>query len=149
MARHASIHLGHSRKVDVVDNVGRDDLLNLDGRRHEVEQRRVEKVTLDETGLNGGQPVAEARFLRRECRNLGVEFAEAAGVLAELRLEPFALRRNLLNLEIQLIDPDAKFGYSASFCLGITVLSVPGRLEVVAIDVIGGLGKLRSLVRPV
>jgi hypothetical protein len=37
----AAVHLRHADEVHVVDDVGQDDLLDLDRRRHEVEQRRV------------------------------------------------------------------------------------------------------------
>ena len=65
MARLAPVHLRHADEVHVVDDVGQDDLLNLDGRRHEVQQRRVSEIVLGRARRDDGESLAQPRLLRR------------------------------------------------------------------------------------
>ena len=105
VARRAPIHLHHAREVHIVDDVRRDDLADRQRRRHEVEQRRVEEVILDEARLDVGDDAVQTVLLEVDLVNLLLQPADLGRVLAELGLYRRALGRDLFNFEIHLAQP--------------------------------------------
>ena len=82
----APVHLRHADEVHVVDDVGQDDLLDLERRGHEIEERRVPEVILH-ARRDDLQPLAQARLLGCQIVDLLLDRRHLAGVLAELPLK--------------------------------------------------------------
>ena len=81
---------------------GQDDLLNLERRRHEVEERRVEEVVLHGARRDDVEPIPQTGFLGGQVGDLLLDGRGLAGVLGELCLQRRPFGRDLLDFEIQL-----------------------------------------------
>ena len=114
MARPASIHLRHADEVHVVDDIRQDDLLNLERRRHEVEQRRVEEVVLHGARRDHVEPLLQPVFLGGHARRSASRRPRPRPVYlpsSALQRGPFG--RDLLDFEVQLADPPLQLGHRA------------------------------------
>ena len=106
MARLAPIHLRHADEVHVVDDVRQDDLLDLDRRRHEVEQRRVAEVVLHDARRDDVEPLLAAASARRSARRSASAIVATSPVyFAELCLQRARSAVDLLDVEVQLGEP--------------------------------------------
>ncbi len=148
MARRAAIHLHHAREVHIVHDVRRHDLADRQRRRHEVEQRGVPEVVLDEARLDRFHDAGKAIALEVEPIELLLQPGRFGRVLAELRLHRGTFRLDLLHFQVQLVQSlslglDRLLELADSFGIRLAL-----DLEGVAIDVVGGLLELRRLVRP-
>ncbi len=85
VARLAPVHLRDLDEVHVVDDVRQDDLLDLQRRRHEIEQRRIAEVGLEDARLEDAQPGAQAALLLLHLGDLALDLARLAEDLVELR----------------------------------------------------------------
>ena len=148
MAGRAAIHLHHAREVHIVDDVRRDDLAHGQRRRHEVEQRRIAEVVLDEARFDIRDYALQAVLLEVDLIDLFLQSADLRRVFAQLGLQRGALCLDFLHFEVELVQP-LGFGLDFLLCLADALgILRPLLFECVAIDVVSRLGELRRLVSP-
>jgi len=107
MAGLAPIHLRHTNEIHVVDDVGQNELLHLDGGRKEVDERCVEDVIFESAWGDGvelfGQPIplgSQLPDLLRDARRV-------SRVLSELLLQVGLVGVELFELQIEPRLPGA------------------------------------------
>ena len=147
MAGLAPVHLRHLRKVHVVEHVRQDDLLNLDGRRHEIEQRRVPEIVLDGARREDVDPLAQPALLGVHFLDLFLNRRDQAGVSTELLLQIGSFGERCLERQIQLGELRFFLSDVLAFLLsGRVALFSPYRLEFVAVVVVRGFGEVGVLL---
>ena len=140
----ASIHLRDPDEIHVVDDVWKDDLLDLDRRRHEIEKGRVAEVVFRHARGKGVHLLLQARLLRVHVLDLLADGGHLTGVRRELLLHGAPLGRDRLLLHVQLVqclfflgDPltlarRARFSPGAR-CLEVVLVVIEVRLPVLVI----------------
>ena len=141
----APVHLHHPHKIHVVNHVRQHQLPHRERRRHEVEERRVSEVVLDQARRQDGEPAIEPRLLEVKLGDQPLNLRHFTGQAVPLLQEGRTLGGRLLHLEIELIHARAQLGHSLPLGLGARILVRPGRLEVVPILVVGRLCELVGL----
>ena len=149
VAGHAPVHLRHGLEVHVVDDVRQDELLNLDRRRQEVEERRVEEVVLGGARRDRVEQLAQARLLGVHVLDLLGDGRHLPGVLGLRLLDAGPLGGQLLDLQVQRGQLLLLFRDALALLDGARQAGRTRRLEVVAVVVVGGLRVLIVALRPV
>ena len=151
MARRAAIHLRHGLEVHVVHDVGQDQLVDLDRRRQEVQERRVEEVILAVARRLRLGDFAQAHLLGAQILDLLLRRADDAGVLRQILRRGVALGRQRLDLKIEILELLGFLHNGVALFRRVGLIRCARRLEVVPIVVVVGLGILivaRRAVEP-
>ena len=144
VARPAPIHLRHADEIHVVDDVGQDHLLDLEGRRHEIEQRRVEEVVLRQRSApDGVEQLAAAGSPRRAGRRSAWRRSRPGRCT---RPAPSgAAARSAVSFWTSRSSSVSRFSSSATaspFLAALGRSAGAQRLELVAVVIVGRLGVL-------
>ena len=102
MAGLASVHLRDSNEVHVVHDVRQDELLDLDRRGHEVEQRRIAEVVFRDAWRIRVEQLLDPRLLGMHVLDLLARRRDLACVLPQILLRREPLRRQRLHLQVQV-----------------------------------------------
>jgi len=136
VTRRAPVHLRHPRKVHIVDDVGQDDLLDLQRRRHEVGHRRVAQQGLRQARRDDVEARGEATLLGLHVVDLLLDLGDLPGVLAKFRLHVLLLGLGFLPLQVELVDLFAKLVDLGFHPLRARLLRVTRDLVGIPVDVV-------------
>ena len=158
MAGLATVHLRHADEVHVVHDVRGDRLAHRQGRRHEVEQRRVQQVVVDQVGGRVGRDLPQPLRLPGQAVQLVGDRVDLRVELGDARADAVAFRRQPLDLQ-PLFDPalveggDLVLALDLHFCrrgrlpaaVVVGVRFVAAHLEIVPVHVVDGLREVEVL----
>src|SRR3954467_13669426 len=139
----AAIHLADTDEVHVVDDVRQQNLLDLERRRHEVEQRRIAEIVFHHAGRDNSQALAQAILFGVDLVDRLLHGDDFAGVLSELFLDVRDVRLRLLACQVELAEL-ALLVLGDRFLLREVEAVGTRRLEVVAILIVGRLHRLEG-----
>ena len=142
MTRLTAIHLRHADEVHVVDDVREDDLLDLDRRRHEIEQRSVSDVILHDAGRDHVETFPQPRLLGVRVFDLLAQRGGLTGVLTELLLDLRLFSLGLLPCQLEIVELLRFLLGNLLFARDVAGAGRARRLEVVAVLVVGRLRRL-------